>query len=51
MTVSLATYVKQNLTATESEKEKVKSVLYRMFSMGVISEEELLRSIVMLRNE
>ena len=51
MTVSLATYVKQNLTATESEKEKVKSVLYRMFSMGVISEEELLYSIGMLRNE
>lgn len=49
MTVSLAAYVKQNLTATESEKEKVISVLYRMFGMGVISERELLRNIDLLR--
>lgn len=49
MTVSLTAYVKQNLTATESEKEKVISVLYRMFGMGVISERELLRNIDMLR--
>lgn len=51
MTVSLATYVKQNLTASKSEKEKVKTLLYRMFGMGVITEEELLQSIDMLRKE
>ena len=49
MTVSLTAYVKQNLTATEPEKEKVISVLYRMFGMGVISERELLRNIELLR--
>ncbi|MDD7388185.1 MAG: hypothetical protein PUG60_00730 [Lachnospiraceae bacterium] len=51
MTVSLAAYVQQNLTAARSEKEKVISVLYRMFGMGVISERELLRSIELLRRE
>ncbi|MDO5408823.1 MAG: hypothetical protein Q4F21_00025 [Lachnospiraceae bacterium] len=50
MTASLTSYVRQNLTADESEKNKVISVLYRMFGMGVISEEELLRNIDMLRN-
>lgn len=51
MTVSLTDYVNQNLTATESEKEKVKSVLYRMFGMGVISEEELICNIERLRRK
>lgn len=49
MTASLAAYVKQNLKSGESEKDKVISVLYRMFGMGVISEEELLRNIGLLR--
>ncbi len=49
MTVSLKKYVKQNLTASEAEKKKVISVLYRMFGMGMISEQELLRSIDLLR--
>ena len=51
MTVSLTTYVNQNLTATEPEKEKVISVLYRMFGFGVISEEELLRNVGLLRKK
>lgn len=51
MTVSLAAYVQQNLTAAKPEKEKVISVLYRMFGMGVISERELLRNIELLRRQ
>lgn len=50
MTASLAGYIRQSLTAEESERKKAIALLHRMFGMGVISEEELLRNLNLLRN-